>query len=75
MSVRDTMGRIVSRASNRIFVGLPLCKIGPAFAIAPSSQRTIIGRNPDYLKTVVEFAFSVAKSRTIINAAPAIFRP
>ncbi|OSX67134.1 hypothetical protein POSPLADRAFT_1164419 [Postia placenta MAD-698-R-SB12] len=57
VSVRDTMGRIVSRASNRIFVGLPLC------------------RNPDYLKTVVEFAFSVAKSRTIINAAPAVFRP
>lgn len=51
------MGRIGCRASNRVFVGLPLC------------------RNGDYLKTIVEFAFSVAKSSTILSLVPGVFKP
>ncbi|EED83490.1 predicted protein [Postia placenta Mad-698-R] len=33
------------------------------------------GRNGDYLKTIVEFAFSVAKSSTILSLVPGVFKP
>ncbi|PCH34176.1 cytochrome P450 [Wolfiporia cocos MD-104 SS10] len=54
--VLATMAQVVSRASNRVFVGLPLC------------------RNTDYLETVVNFAFDVAKGRDVLSVVPGMLK-
>jgi len=56
ISVMETMAKVVSRASNRVFVGLPLC------------------RDPEFLSTVVNFAFAVSLGRDVLSVVPGVFR-
>ncbi|KAI0962094.1 hypothetical protein AcV7_001014 [Taiwanofungus camphoratus] len=51
------MREIVSRASNRIFVGLPIC------------------RDPEYIKTAIDFTIDVMKGRTILSIIPRTLKP
>jgi len=73
VGVCDTMAKVVARASNRIFVGLSLCK-------KYNGERDFItlthtGRNDDYLGPAASFAHDVALSGTLLQLVPALFQP
>jgi hypothetical protein len=64
--------KVVCRASNRVFVGLPLC------TWLLSLQYYVLsfaGRNPDYVDLNVQFTMDVIKTGFILRMVPAFFRP
>jgi hypothetical protein len=68
----DTAMKVVCRASNRVFVGLPLC------TWLLSLQYYVLsfaGRNPDYVDLNVQFTMDVIKTGFILRMVPAFFRP
>jgi hypothetical protein len=71
--VFDTMNKVVARASNRIFVGLPLCENYRVCSI--NILLTRVGRNDDYLDNAGSFAGDVALSGTLLKLVPAMLQP
>jgi hypothetical protein len=71
--VFDTMNKVVARASNRIFVGLPLCENYRVCSINILLIR--VGRNDDYLDNAGSFAGDVALSGTLLKLVPAMLQP
>lgn len=73
MPVASTVQRIVSRSSNRLFVGLPLCE--------PFDETMIVwfipfsGRDPEYRDLNVAFTMDIVKAGVILNALPQFTRP
>ena len=73
-----TMQKIVARASNRVFVGTPLCAY-PLPLGDPGVRRLMhvrgAGRKQDYLDLAIRFTMDVVKDRTILIFFPHILRP
>ncbi len=75
MTVMPTMQHIIARASNRAFVGLPLCthmfaalSVGPVLT-APA------GRNEGFLELAVTFTRAVLKDRDMLSLVPRPLKP
>ena len=72
VNVMTAMQEIVARASNRVFVGLPVCsyicnKI--AFVIRADPLR-LLGRNEHFLKLGIKFAIDVIKDKDYLRHYP-----
>lgn len=76
VSAMPTMQKIVARASNRVFVGTPLCAY-PLLLRDPGVRRLMrgAGRKQDYLDLAIRFTMDVVKDRTILIFFPHILRP
>ena len=77
VSVMYTMHQIVARASNRVFVGVPLCK---PFAARVDYARWLmdvcfIGRNKEYLDMAIRFTRDVSSDRLVMNRVPRFLKP
>jgi hypothetical protein len=70
--VMDTMMKIVCRASNRIFVGLPLCTWLLSLDYYVLS---FAGRNSDYVNLNVQFTVDVIKTAFILRMVPGFLKP
>ena len=66
---------IVCRASNCIFVGVPLCQSFPLFDIHNIINNYGTGRNSDYIDLNVNFAVTVVKAATILRFFPPFLKP
>lgn len=66
--------KIICRASNRIFVGYPLCESSFTPVFEPLSDRSI-GRDPEYIALNVQFTKDVATVATVLRMVPSFFRP
>lgn len=68
----DVVTHVISRASNRAFVGLPLCSsislTFPNFAVAWS--RLLVGRDRKYLALIKDFAPKVLSDAIVIGCLP-----
>ena len=64
--------KVVSRASNRIFVGLPLCTWLLSLEYCVLS---FAGRNSDYVDLNVQFTIDVMKTAVILRMVPEILKP
>lgn len=74
VNVSEKTRDIVARASNRVFVGLPLCmSFFSSQGLVLTSTRS--GRNKGYLDLAVDFAISVMKDRAVINIFPKVLKP
>ena len=68
-----TMQKIVARASNRVFVGLPLCA---SFChhgndhLLESLTRTSAGRNEEFLALPLRFTLDVMKDTVVMSITP-----
>ena len=75
------MQKIVARASNRVFVGVPLCAYLSFAGIervlrTPRAPLTVcLGRKQDYLDLAIRFTMDVVKDRTILIFFPHFLRP
>ena len=68
VDVLMSMAAIISRASNRVFVGVPLCE-----CYDPRGFRLLTvssGRNEDYLRIVRQFTFDVSRARHFMSWFP-----
>ena len=68
----DTMMKVVCRASNRIFVGLPLCTW---FLLLGYYVLSFVGRNSDYVDLNVQFTIDVVKMAFILRMVPKYLKP
>ena len=70
------MAEVVCRASNRVFVGLPLCQSAPIVIFMDLSFPTLFatGRNPDYLKLSVQFTTELLAMTTFLRLVPPFLR-
>jgi hypothetical protein len=70
----DTMSEVISRISNRVLVGLPLCE---CFHLYASQERAHFfpGRNEDYLHHSSRFARFVVLESATISLFPDILKP
>jgi hypothetical protein len=68
----DSMSEVISRISNRVLVGLPLCKF-----CSPHNKLvlTISGRDEDYLHYSSTFARFVVLESAAISLFPAFLKP
>jgi hypothetical protein len=64
---------IVSRVSNRLFVGLPLCELLFSRCACIDSFRA--GRNKEYLDNNIQNTIDVVKCGTLISLFPEFMRP
>ena len=72
--VYETMLEVISRISNRVLVGIPLCE--PSYVEIKGAALTLhSGRNPEYLKNSKHFAQTVVLNAAIINLLPRVLRP
>lgn len=69
----DTMSEIISRISNRVLVGLPLCKCGRNPISIPLTP--FAGRNEDYLYNSSRFARWVVLESGAIALFPRCLKP
>ena len=70
------MTEVVCRASNRVFVGLPLCQSAPVVIFMNLPFPTLFtGRNPDYLKLSVQFTTELLAMTTFLRLVPPFLRP
>jgi hypothetical protein len=68
----DTMKKVVCRASNRVFVGLPLCM----WLLSPGNYvLSFAGRNSDYVDINVQFTVDVIKTAFILRVVPDFLKP
>ena len=66
--------KIVCRATNRAFVGLPLC-MHPVHLLSPSFlSSTTLGRNPDWIDLNIRYTLDLLKSGVIIGLFPKFMR-
>ena len=74
----NMVARVVFRAINRIFVGLPFCECIPSeFRYPPTllaDSCTKLGRNDDFMQVNIEHAFKLAKARHTIERFPIFMR-
>ena len=76
------VARVVFRAINRIFVGLPFCEYilslcPPRFRYTSTLLADICvesGRNDDFMQVNIEHAFKLAKARHTIERFPIFMR-
>lgn len=67
---------IVACASNRTFVGLPLCACNHPFLTCDMTLRLFYaGRQQDFLDLTIDFAADLVKDRTILAFFPCSLRP
>ena len=64
---------IVCRASNRIFVGLPLCESSTPVLQSLSDKN--LGRDPDFVALNVQFTVDVVQAATLLRLFPPFLRP
>ena len=64
--------KVVCRASNRIFVGLPLCTW---LLSLEYYALTFIGRNKDFVDLNVQFTIDVIKTAFILQMVPTFLKP
>ena len=75
MNVMTTMQKIVARASNRVFVGLPLCAL-----FRRRCQRShqlmhpLLGRNEEFLALPLRFTLDVMKDTVVMSITPDILK-
>jgi hypothetical protein len=70
----DKMMKVVCRASNRIFVGLPLC----TWLLSLELEYYVLsfaGRNTDFVDLNVKFTIDVIKTAFILRMVPEILKP
>lgn len=65
-----TMQKIVARASNRIFVGAPLCEQFHSYSSDIQLRLCGTGRDEDYVRLNIDFTLDVFKAATVINLFP-----
>lgn len=77
VKLKDTIMKVVCRATNRVFVELPLCEPLPSplqlFGILLSEIQP--GRNPEWVDLNVQFTVDVLTVSTALRATPAFLRP
>ena len=71
----DAMMKVVCRASNRIFVGLPLCKCGFYHFELEYYNMSFAGRNADFVDINVQFTVDVVKTAFILRLFPDFLKP
>ena len=69
----DAMMKVVCRASNRIFVGLPLCTW--LLLLEYYYVLSFAGRNKDFVDINVKFTVDVVKTAFILRLFPDILKP
>ncbi|KAJ7577379.1 cytochrome P450 [Mycena floridula] len=67
--------QIISRTSNRLFVGLPLCKDASTTIIFLPPEIVLAGRNLDFIALNIDFTLDAVKASTIINLFPSFLQP
>ena len=72
MRVMDKMMKIVCRASNRMFVGLPLCTwlLSLEYYLL-----NFVGRDSDFVDLNVRYTIDVVKTATIRRMCPDFLKP
>ena len=68
------MIEIIARASNRVFVGLPLCSFFSYYVDTSSAENPLLGRDPAFLAIATSFTLDVSKSRLVVNLFPPILK-
>lgn len=68
-----TMLDVIGRISNRVLVGMPLCKL--CALSTPTLADWCPGRDEDYMKPSKEFARLVVVQATFISFFPPLFKP
>ncbi len=59
------MQEVVTRVSNRVYVGLPLCQhYSCEKRKLESTDRSWLGRNREYIRLVMKFTSDVVRDRT-----------
>ena len=71
----NTIMRIISRTTNRLFVGLPICKLTFCSGGAPLAEESLTGRDTDYVNLNIDFTSEVGKAALIINLFPTFLSP
>ena len=73
------MQEIVARASNRAFVGLPLCESKALpfqkFPLPRLTERRRVGRNEKYLALAIDFATDFVKQVLVLRLFPRVLKP
>jgi hypothetical protein len=80
VNVYDTIAMIVARTTNRIFVGLPLCKLrvcASSLYLRVHAVLTVIGvgRNEDFIINAGMMAQSIPACGTLIRFVPRVLQP
>ena len=80
MDILDTTQKIIARASNRVFVGLPACAytsdvISSCMDIKTIAEAWHAGRNQAYLDLAIKFAMDVMKDMFLLACALPVIRP
>ena len=70
--VMDKIMKVVCRASNRMFVGLPLCMWLLSLKYCTLSFE---GRDPDFVDLNVQYTVDVVKTATILRMLPNFLKP
>src|SRR5579863_7191198 len=72
----ETLQQVICRATNRVFVGAPLCpRSFPGFSVVQYEQMLFLGRNRDYQDLNLTFAVNVVKYGTVISFFPKPLKP
>ena len=76
VSIMETLQQVICRATNRVFVGVPLCpRSFPGSLFVQSERMRCLGRNRDYQDLNLTFAVNVVKYGTIISFFPKFLKP
>ena len=75
VKVMPVMQHIVSRASNRAFVGRPLCALILAVLSLEAMLSAFTGRNEGFLELAVMFTRAVVKNRNVMALVPRTLKP
>ena len=66
---------IVCRVTNRLFVGLPLCKGFRYLSSRPFFTSVVLGRDPDWIDLNIQYALCVSKGSLILRLFPTLLKP
>ena len=69
----DGIMKVVCRASNRVFVGLPLCKC--SLYHFEYYVLSFAGRNTDFVDINVQYTLDVVKTAFILRMVPDFLKP
>ena len=73
--VQPILMKIICRASNRTFVGLPLCNVVYCTQHQYVYSQFGLGRDPDYIELNVKYTVEVVTTGAILRALPSFIRP
>ena len=71
----ETAKRIISRTSNRAFVGAPVCKSCFHPGICERRLTSLLGRDPDYNDVAIKITMDVILTANIVNLFPQFLKP